>query len=265
MNIDKSKLIVLLTIDGLDESINDKSNAFLHANHPNIDKYLSEYQFSFINSNIKDGKNIPESNYFRIGTGNDININTTNNNCLTKSIAELDVAQLKISGIEKYVNLTYYFNGCNEKSYNKEDKLLLTNEDSGKILDNGSEVTKITNALIKNIRTNKYKFIFANLGNIDVLANNTESNTFMLIVKYIELIDRNLKKIVDSVLHKNGIIIITSAYGIIGRNKEDCDLDFKYTNKQVPLFIINKDKEIKKISSNKEINKMILSLIKNEQ
>ncbi len=168
-------------------------------------------------------------------------------NTLSEIISNNSLKQLKLSNKEKFAYLSYYFNGKKEDKNEKEEKILLSDPEinfSDQRLD--ISIKKHSNFISKIIKENNYHFIAANFSNLDQATNLLD---FTETLKYLELIDKILKKICKQVLNKNGTLFITSSAGKLesmldphtGETKNDL------TSNPVPFLAISNSLEGKKI------------------
>lgn len=204
--IDRPKPLCLIIISGL--NLDD-----LSANFSYLNSLTQNYPFLVLKSNYNSRKDLFK-NYLDMGRGNQ-----ENNIPLAQVISDADLSQLHLATINSYAYISYYFNNQNRTKHKKEDWLKLNNN---LISDNFSiyNTKKITQQVIKEVGRAYYDFM---LINYDDLLDATDN------FKYIfEIIDKNIKKLVEIILSYNGGLLITT------------DSGFNQEKNLVPLFLISK-------------------------
>lgn len=166
---------------------------------------------------------------------------------LGERIKENNLKEFRIAEINKFIHLTKIMDGYREYDYSSQNKHLLFSSKKDQNLALMETTNKIAEKIILESRESKYNFIMANLANFDLSA---REGNFSTTVKYVELLDKILKKIIKSVLNKNGTLIITSTAGwaenMINKKTEEINQD--YTFSPLPIIIINKQLEGKKMN-----------------
>lgn len=164
-------------------------------------------------------------------------------NPLAKVISDAGLKQLHVAETEKYAHVTFFFNGGAEENFPGEERALIPSprvesyaerpEMSGK---------EITNTVVKNINTEIFDFIVINFANADMVAH---TGNMKATIEAIEFLDYCVKKIVDSVLVKNGALIITADHGnaeCLVDIQTGC-IDKEHSTYPVPVIIISNDLE----------------------
>ncbi len=146
--------------------------------------------------------------------------------------------QLHIAESEKYAHATYFFNGLNNASYSGETDILIESL-KNHTLNPEMRALEISEKVTDYINRNQYDFYVINFANPDVLAHTGDLEAT---IRGIETIDSALKPIVDAVLKKDGIIIITADHG----NAESMvyessgEKKSKHEESPVPFYLIGK-------------------------
>jgi len=251
--IKDNKNIVLIILDGIGIAKDYEYNAVSRAKTPILDKLILEYPATI----LKTFGNSEIGSYC-IGTGemadkniiyNKKNKNINSKNSLSNILSKAGLKQLKIAETEKFSNITYFFNGCNENKNIKEEWMLIKNNNLDYESNPEMAIKNVYKKLIKAINSNDYNFISVNFGNADIIAN---TGNFDATIKTIEIIDSYLKKIISKIVRKNNIAIITSSNGNAEFMK---DMQTEKINKQwtinsVPFIIIDKEFEGQNIGLN---------------
>lgn len=144
---------------------------------------------------------------------------------LGKLLAGKNLKQLRIAETEKYAHVTFFFNSQEKNPYKFEKRILIP---SAKVKSYASKpemsALKITDALLKDLKTNEYSFIALNFANGDLVGH---SGNYKAAVKAVETLDKCLDKIVPVAKEKGYDVIITADHGnveymIYEENGEDC-------------------------------------------
>ncbi|MCX6813853.1 MAG: alkaline phosphatase family protein, partial [Candidatus Azambacteria bacterium] len=176
-------------------------------------------------------------------------------NMLAKVISDAGKKQIHIAETEKYVHITYFFNGGIENSMLNEDRILIpTKRDHDFAEDPAMSASEITEKLIEIINSKKYDFIVVNYANADMVGH---TGNFQATVSAIEVLDTEIGKILPEVLNINGTLIITSDHG---NADEKIDLLTgkpltEHTANPVPFYLISNDFKREKTPEDFEIYK----------
>jgi len=166
---------------------------------------------------------------------------------LSSVLSENRMNQLHITETEKYMHVTYFFNGGVEKPHPGED---FFNIPSPRVFDY-SNTPEMSAEIIKdeiiyrlnNLDKKRYSFIIANFANPDMLGH---TGNIPAAVKAIEVVDRCAKEISWKVLEKGGAVIMVADHGncetMIDRITKK--VDTSHTNNPVPFIVLNDLSEI---------------------
>lgn len=177
--------------------------------------------------------------------------------CLSQVISEAGLKQLHMAESEKERFVTYYFNGMREKPFPNEDWVIIP---SPKVstYDKKPEMSLniLVNELLRQVEREIYSFIVVNFANPDMVAH---TGNIRATITAIEVVDRCLAKVVKEVIPRGGIALITADHG----NAEEMltfptssyfytsakgNLNTDHSNNPVPLILLSKDWEDKKIN-----------------
>ena len=130
---------------------------------------------------------------------------------LGKILEENKLSQLHMAESEKERFVTYYFNGQREAPFNNQDTLIVP---SPKVLtyDLMPEMSanRLTDELLKNLKTKKIDFAVVNFANADMVGH---TGNIPATVKACEIIDRSLSRIIPVVSSMGGLVLITADHG----------------------------------------------------
>jgi len=170
---------------------------------------------------------------------------------LTKVLSKEKKKVLKISETEKYAHVTYFFNAGKEKPYSNETRKLIPS----KIVSHYDkhpemQAEKITQEVLKGI--DKYDVIIVNYANTDMIAH---TGNMKAAIKAAEIVDENLKPLIDLAEQNKCILLITSDHG----NAEQM-IDLKtgeklteHTINPVPFYLVGEEYKLIKPKTEQEI------------
>lgn len=160
-------------------------------------------------------------------------------NPLARVISDARLKQLHIAETEKYAHVTYFFNGGNEDPYKNQDNELIPSPKVASY-DQQPEMSAagVTEKLLKHIESDKYDFIVVNYANPDMVGH---TGNYEATVKAITTADAVIRKIVDAVLAKDGIVFITADHGNAEQmiNPQTGQMDKEHTVNPVPFVAIS--------------------------
>ncbi|AKM20311.1 2,3-bisphosphoglycerate-independent phosphoglycerate mutase [Geobacillus sp. DSP4a] len=136
---------------------------------------------------------------------------TNLDNTLGEVLSQHGLRQLRIAETEKYPHVTFFISGGREEKFPGEDRILI-NSPKVATYDLKPEMSayEVTDALLKEIAADKYDAIILNYANPDMVGH---SGKLEPTIKAVEAVDECLGKVVDAILAKGGIAIITADHG----------------------------------------------------
>ncbi|WZY00535.1 2,3-bisphosphoglycerate-independent phosphoglycerate mutase [Bacillus sp. FSL W7-1360] len=163
---------------------------------------------------------------------------TNLDNTLGEVLSQQGYKQLRIAETEKYPHVTFFFSGGREDPFPGEERILI---DSPKVatydLKPEMSAYEVTDALLADIQADKHDAIILNFANPDMVGH---SGMLEPTIKAVEAVDECLGKIVDLIVEKGGVALITADHG---NADEVVTLEGKpmtaHTTNRVP-FIITK-------------------------
>ena len=130
---------------------------------------------------------------------------------LADVFAEAGLKNLRIAETEKYAHVTFFFNGGVETEFPGEKRILIP---SPKVAtyDLKPEMSAdwITEEVIKQINSNEFDVIIMNYANPDMVGHTGQLDAT---IKAIEVVDRDLGRVVDAARSRGGAVIITADHG----------------------------------------------------
>ncbi len=130
---------------------------------------------------------------------------------LSAAISDAGLTQSHIAETEKYAHVTYFFNGGREEPHKREHHFLIESRRDVPTHDLAPEMRarEIADKALERIKAGD-DFILMNFANADMVGHTANREA---IIKAVETVDRELKRIVDAVLAKGGAAIITADHG----------------------------------------------------
>lgn len=161
-------------------------------------------------------------------------------NTLGEILSKNDKIQLRIAETEKYAHVTYFFNGLKKEPFPNEYRILIPSERIAHYDEHPEMRAKeITDRALISLNEGGFDFILANYANPDMIAH---TGNFQATVQTIKIIDRELGRLIKSVLERDHILLITSDHG----NAESLieaktgEVETKHNVNPVPFYLIGK-------------------------
>ena len=134
----------------------------------------------------------------------------TLDNVLGKVVAAAGKNQMRIAETEKYPHVTYFFNGGEEAPYEGEDRVIIPSPKDVPTYDfkpemSAQQVTETVVAKLKN-----YDMVILNFANPDMVGH---TGVVEAAVKACEVIDADVKAVVEETLRLGGKLLITADHG----------------------------------------------------
>lgn len=146
--------------------------------------------------------------------------------------------QLHIAESEKYAHATYFFNGLNNTPYPGETDIFIESL-KDHALNPEMRAPDIADKVIEHIKQDQYDFYIINFANPDVIAHTGDLEAT---IRGIEAVDNELKRIADTVLDKDGVMIITADHGNAESMVYESSGEKKSRHEEspVPFYLIGK-------------------------
>lgn len=164
-------------------------------------------------------------------------------NCFSEVLSKAGLVQLHIAETEKYAHVTFFFNGTREDPFPNEDRVIIPSP-SVSSYDQAPEMSayKLTERVIKEIKTGNYDVIIMNFANADMVGH---TGNLEATIKGIEAIDDCVGRIVSETLARDGVVFITADHGNGEevRNLQTGDIDKEHSTNPVPFWMIGKQFE----------------------
>lgn len=157
---------------------------------------------------------------------------------LGRVLSARNMKQLRMSETEKERFVSYYFNGLREDAFPGEDRIFIPSKKVA-TYDLAPEMSarEITSTLIEKLSSDIYDFMCVNLANADMVGH---TGNLTAGIKACEVIDECVGKIVQAVILRGGVVLITADHGNAEEmiNNETGETDTEHSTYPVPLLII---------------------------
>lgn len=161
-------------------------------------------------------------------------------NPLGKVISDAGLRQLRVAESNKYAHVTYFFNGFQEIPFKEEYRVLIPSQNVARHDEHPEMMAReITERVLQALSENIYDFILINYANADIVAHTGNYNAAQTAV---EVVDEQIKKIMDAVLKIDGVMLITADHGNCEKLIEaDTGLpETQHNTSPVPVYIIGR-------------------------
>ncbi len=159
-------------------------------------------------------------------------------NPLAEVIGEAGLRQFHAAETEKYAHVTYFFNGGVEKMFAGEERHL---EPSPKVatydLQPEMSARPLAQAVIDRVNNGDDSFILVNFANPDMVGH---TGVLSAAIKAVETVDECAGKLVDAIVAKGGVAIVTADHGNCERMVDEVtgEPHTYHTTQPVSLFVI---------------------------
>lgn len=176
-------------------------------------------------------------------------------------ISSLGLHQLRIAETEKYAHVTFFFNGGREEPFEFEDRILVPSPNVA-TYDQQPEMNAplVTDKMVEAIESGKYDVIICNYANPDMVGH---SGNFAATVKAIETIDDCLGRLVESIQHVGGEMLITADHGNAEMlyNKATEQAHTAHTTNPVPFIYVGRKAKLEATGALSDVAPTMLYLM----
>lgn len=132
-------------------------------------------------------------------------------NTLGEVLAKYNLKQLRIAETEKYAHVTFFFNGGVEAPNPGEERILIPSPKVATYdLKPEMSAPEVTEKVLAELDRDLYDVIILNFANPDMVGH---TGVLTAAVKAIQSVDRCLGQVVQSVLDKGGVALVTADHG----------------------------------------------------
>ncbi len=130
---------------------------------------------------------------------------------LADVFAAAGLRNLRIAETEKYAHVTFFFNGGVETEFPGEKRILIPSPKVATYdLMPEMSADSITDEVIRQIESGEFEVVIMNYANPDMVGH---TGQLKATIKAIEVVDRDLGRVVDAVRARGGVVIITADHG----------------------------------------------------
>lgn len=162
------------------------------------------------------------------------------NNMFGDVVSDAGLNQLRIAETEKYAHVTFFFDGGLDKEIKNSDRALIASPKVATYdLQPEMSAYKVTDKVLDEIATNKHDVIILNFANCDMVGH---TGVIPAAVKAVEVVDECVGKVVDAILDKGGVVIVTADHGNAEKMVDsEGNVFTAHTINKVPIIITKKD------------------------
>jgi 2,3-bisphosphoglycerate-independent phosphoglycerate mutase len=132
-------------------------------------------------------------------------------NVLADYLASLGLRQLHIAETEKYAHVTFFFNGGVEQPKEGEERVLIPSPKVATYdLQPQMSAPEVTDALVDAIQADAADVYIVNYANGDMVGH---TGVLPAAIAAIEAVDRGLRRVIDALVAKGGVALITADHG----------------------------------------------------
>jgi 2,3-bisphosphoglycerate-independent phosphoglycerate mutase len=161
------------------------------------------------------------------------------NNTLGETISKAGLRQYHSAETEKYPHVTFFFNGGREEPFTGEDRLIVPSPKDVATYDLKPQMSayELTEATLKRIAEADDDFILINFANPDMVGH---TGSLQAAINAVETVDECAGKLVDAIVAKGGVVIVTADHGNCERMVEltTGEAHTYHTTNPVGLFVI---------------------------
>ena len=130
---------------------------------------------------------------------------------LGEYLSKCGKTQLRIAETQKYAHVTFFFNGGREQTFDGEDRILVKSPDVPTFdLKPEMSAYEVTDKVVEAINSDKYDVIILNYANCDMVGH---TGIFDAAKQAVEAVDTCVGRMVDAILAKGGVALITADHG----------------------------------------------------
>jgi 2,3-bisphosphoglycerate-independent phosphoglycerate mutase len=160
-------------------------------------------------------------------------------------LSEHGVPQLHVAETEKYAHVTYFFNGGREDEWPGETRILVPSPRDVPSYDHKPEMSarEVTDRFVDALGAGEYGFAVLNFANPDMVGH---TGSIPATVRAVETVDECLGRVVDAVVQKGGVALITADHGNAEQMlAKDGTPHTAHTSNPVPLVVTEPDVSIR--------------------
>ncbi len=221
---------VVLFFNFRSDRARELSEAFLHADFDGFDREVTPHVHFVTLTQYDEKYDCPE-----------IFSAQTLDKVLGQTVSDAGMTQMRIAETEKYPHVTYFFNGGEEVAYQGEDRYIIPSPKDVPTYDFKPEMSaqQVTDTVVAKLKD--YDMVILNFANPDMVGH---TGVVEAAVKACEVIDADVKVIVEETLRLGGKLLITADHGNCEYMRNpDGSPNTAHTTNLVHLFYVAADAE----------------------
>ncbi|NTW15654.1 MAG: 2,3-bisphosphoglycerate-independent phosphoglycerate mutase [Candidatus Moranbacteria bacterium] len=156
---------------------------------------------------------------------------------LSREISRAGLRQTHVAETEKYAHSTYYLNGGRELPEEGEEDILVESRKDVRTHDEAPEMRarEVADRAIEAVEKDT-DFLFVNFANADMIGH---TGNVPKIIESLEALDRELRRVIEAILGKGGVAIVTADHGNAELNvdPETGEPHTAHTTNPVPIIV----------------------------
>ncbi len=182
-------------------------------------------------------------------------------------VSKHGLSQLRIAETEKYAHVTFFFNGGEERLFDKEERILINSPKVATYdLKPEMSVYEVTDALVEAIESKKFDTIICNFANGDMVGH---TGIMEAALKAVEAVDTSLGRVMKAIKDVDGILLVTADHGNVEKMVDETTGQpyTAHTVGKVPAVLFNAPASIKGLKDGKlaDISPTLLELLNIEK
>ncbi len=161
-------------------------------------------------------------------------------NTLGAYISDAGLTQFRCAETEKFPHVTFFFNDYRDEPYNGEERQIIASPRDVTTYDQKPEMSApgVTDEMLRRIFSDKYDLMVLNYANGDMVGHTGSLNAA---IKAVEAVDVGVGKIVNTVLEKDGALIVTADHGNCEQmiDPESGGIHTAHTTYDVDLIVVD--------------------------
>ncbi len=159
-------------------------------------------------------------------------------NVLADYLSSLGLRQLHIAETEKYAHVTFFLNGGVEAAKEGEERILIPSPKVATYdLKPEMSAPEVTETLVQAIQNDAADVYIVNYANGDMVGH---TGVLAAAIAAIEAVDAGLKRVVDAITKKGGVVLITADHGNSEQMIDTAGNTWTaHTTNQVPLALVD--------------------------
>jgi len=155
---------------------------------------------------------------------------------LGEVLASYRLKQLRIAESEKFLHVTYFFNGRRHEHFPGEERLVIPSIQQDQHLHPEMRSLELAEALINRLRQHRYSFVLLNFAAGDIFGHIPD---FSAQIKCVEFIDKAVGRIADYAAVNNYYLILTADHGLLEQAYlPNGSVNVQHTTALVPFLVV---------------------------